>query len=487
MLLTRTFLTKSNTIVKDSCVNLGLNPLIELHYGNLVSRGIIYFDHSRIKALLDDKTYPDVTKLKHVLHMTNTCGSSEPEGRCGMDRRYGDEMLQRVGSFDLVFFIVPQPWDAGNGFDYTDDIYHGYHKGYRNSGSNWTDSSDYVKWQKKGSSKIEPQAGMYSNEVLEMEIEKFLSPEGNKSDIVIGYQHFEYGNEPISIDITDTVNKFVTGEICNNGIGFAFSPKYEMVETEKSQYVAFYGPHTNSLFKPYVETVYEDHIDDNRTDFYLDKDNKLYFYAIVGGEQVNLDKLPTCSINGADYPVKQATKGVYYIEVNLSSSEYDAEMMLYDLWSDLYYNGKKIPDVELYFTTKAPEGYFTFGLPSNGKNEKVKIEPYLYGISDNERVQMGDIRKVTIDCKIPYTTNQVYGVEGLEYRLYVIQGKSEIDIISWMPVEHSYLSDFFYINTNELVPCEYFIDIKAKYDYEEKIHKEMLKFHIVDDRTEVYN
>ena len=59
---TKTYITKSNTIVKDSNVNLSLNPVMELNYGKMLTRGIIYFDHNKVKKLVEDKTYPDMSK-----------------------------------------------------------------------------------------------------------------------------------------------------------------------------------------------------------------------------------------------------------------------------------------------------------------------------------------------------------------------------------------------------------------------------------------
>ena len=45
-IVTKTYITKSNTITKDQKNNLGLNPIVELNYGQMVTRGIIYFDHT---------------------------------------------------------------------------------------------------------------------------------------------------------------------------------------------------------------------------------------------------------------------------------------------------------------------------------------------------------------------------------------------------------------------------------------------------------
>ena len=71
-LVTRTYISKSNTIVKDSCVNVGVNPIVELNYGHMTTRCMLYFDHTKVKNLVNDKTYPDMSKLHHVLKMTNT-------------------------------------------------------------------------------------------------------------------------------------------------------------------------------------------------------------------------------------------------------------------------------------------------------------------------------------------------------------------------------------------------------------------------------
>ena len=52
--------------------------------------------------------------------------------------------------------------------------------------------------------------GVYSNETLSKEYDKFSSDCG--SSIIIGRQHFDIGNENIKLDITDIFNKFITGE-----------------------------------------------------------------------------------------------------------------------------------------------------------------------------------------------------------------------------------------------------------------------------------
>ena len=65
------FLDKTNTIIKDSWQNTGLNPILHIGYGNNIMRGLIHFDINEIKTLIDDKTFANIDKLQFNLKMTN--------------------------------------------------------------------------------------------------------------------------------------------------------------------------------------------------------------------------------------------------------------------------------------------------------------------------------------------------------------------------------------------------------------------------------
>ena len=475
-IVTHTFISKSNTIIKDSVASVGLNPILELNYGKMLTRGLIYFDHTKVQKMVEDKIYPDISKLRHVLKMKNA-GSIDDKhiNRIYLDSN-GDYYKQRTSSFDLIYFLIPNDWDEGKGFDYKQDLNLRNHRAYSWHGCNWYQFQTYCKWENEG---------IFSTDRLSKELDLFTSKNGNQSKIIIGYQHFDKGNESIDFDITDTFNKFITGELCNYGIGIAFSPQYENKNTDLSQYVGFFTSHTNSFFEPYVETTYDETIEDDRADFYLDKPNKLYFYSIVGGKFANLDEFPTCTVDNVPYDVKQATKGVYYIDIDLSSSEYEDNTMLYDIWGNIKYNGKTFPDAELEFVTKLPTNYYQFGIPS--PKQETEVIPTLYGIKYKETIKRGDIRKVNVDCRIPYTTDQDRNNNFIEYRLYILSGEKQIDVIDWQKVEKGYNENYFLINTNELLPSRYYIDIRINVNMELFNYQKVLEFDIEDNITEYYN
>ena len=140
--------------------------------------------------------------------------------------------------------------------------------------------------------------GVYSTKTLDEQLNLY---ERGLESIVIGKQHFDIGCENIDIDITKTFNKFITGELENRGIGIAFAPTFEYMTSNVENYVGLLTNRTNSFFEPYVETIYEDSIIDDRNNFILGKTNKLYLYSNIGGDMVNLDKIPTCKIGDTEY------------------------------------------------------------------------------------------------------------------------------------------------------------------------------------------
>ena len=475
-IVTHTFISKSNTIIKDSVASVGLNPILELNYGKMLTRGLIYFDHTKVQKMVEDKIYPDISKLRHVLKMKNA-GSIDDKhiNRIYLDSN-GDYYKQRTSSFDLIYFLIPNDWDEGKGFDYKQDLNLRNHRAYSWRGCNWYQYQTYCKWENEG---------IYSTDKLSKELDLFTSKNGNQSNIIIGYQHFDKGNESIEFDITETFNKFITGELCNYGIGIAFSPQYENKNTELTQYVGFFTSHTHSFFEPYVETTYNETIEDDRADFYLDKSNKLYFYSIVGGKYANLDEFPMCMVNDTSYEVKQATKGIYYIDIEVPSSSYEDNTMLYDVWSNIKYKGKSFPNVELEFVTKSSNDYYQFGIPSS--KQETELIPTLYGIKYKEVIKRGDIRKINVDCRIPYTTDQDRNNNYIEYRLYILSGEKQIDVIDWQKVEKGYNENYFFINTNELLPSRYYIDIRINVNMELFNYQKVLEFDIADNITEYYN
>ena len=485
-MLIRSYIEKFNTIISGSSINCGINPVSELVYcDEYCSRILLYFDTCKVRELLDSKICPDINKMRHYLKITNAGSIDFTQVHCNEISSISDKTKVRACSFDLIFFLIPKFWDGGKGFDYTKTFFNQGYYGKKcegvsidssrllsTDGSNWFQPRNGYKWDEDG---------VYSNYTLSTEYDKFSSDEG--SSIIIGRQHFDVGNENINLDITDIFNRFMMGELENYGIGIAYSPMLELNGTEIENYCGFLTNKTNTFFEPYVETYYDDYISDDRSHFILDKNNKLYLYCNIGGQCENLDELPTCEVNGTQYEVKQFSKGIYYIDINLSRSDFKPNTMLFDTWGNIIYQGTKFDDIELDFVVKSNSLFFNIG---NQLEESNKLEPSLYGIDHREKIKRGDIRKVVINPRVKYSKNLSELVDKMEYRLYVKDGEREIDIIPYEIVNKTITENYFIIDTSMLIPYRYYVDVKIKYNMEMIMHHNVLNFDIVDDLNNKY-
>lgn len=486
----KTYISKYNTIVSNSKINVGLNPISELVYGKdtVVSRGLFYFDHSKVKCLYDNGVMPNMDKMKHILHITNA-GSLDPTQihHCETSS-INDNKKIRAASFDLIFFLIPKPWDRGKGYDYAKTYFTaGYYtpstidpqRLSSEDGSNWFNRMNGLPWDEEG---------IYTNDTLSLEYDKFAA---NEESVVIGRQHFDYGNEDIELDITDTFNRFLSGELENNGIGVAFSPLLEVSESEYENYVGWLTDKTNTFFEPYVETRYDDTVSDDRANFVLNKDNKLYLYCTIGDSLEDLDNNPTVTIRDSDENVikegiesKKFSKGIYYIELNLPSSEYETDTMFYDTWSNISYNGTVLDDVELDFTVKQTSNFFNIGssLEANDATFSIAIS----GIQEKERVKRGDVRKLSITATPSYTLNTVQLIDRMDFRLYIMDGTREIDVIEWDGINKTFSENYYLIDTNILISQRYYVDIRLRYGFNSIIHHNVLTFDITDSINNKY-
>jgi hypothetical protein len=453
----KTYFTKNNTIVKNSNVNTGLNPIAELFYGgnNLYSRFLFQIDETRLKNLYTGGTYTDLTKLTHTLKMTNT-GSFDKDL---LNKGIGSK--ERTSSFDLIVFKINQEWDNGTGYDLSpQNVTFGdsaFYQGY----SNWHNPKNITSWSGGD--------GVYS---------------GSPSGITIATQHFDKGNENININITEYINGLLTGDT-NNGLGIAFAKQYEDMETESLQYVGFFTNNTQTFYEPYIETTYDNHIVDDRNDFYLDKSNKLYLYVNLRGNPTNLDVIPSVEVfdnNGnsiATYDssaVTHVTKGIYSIDILVPTNPDNDCTMYNDIWSGLIINGVSLPDASLDFVIKNSLGYYNIG-SQDAQPNKTAIS--VSGIKSNEKIKRGDVRKVLVSARIPFTVEQSQRVDNIQYRLYVKEGSNELTVIDYEQIDLSVNNYYFLLDTASLIPNTYYLDVLVTSNLETTTLANVINFDII--------
>ncbi len=304
---------------------------------------------------------------------------------------------------------------------------------------------------------------------------------------IVDIQHFEFGNEDISFDMTNELNGILDGTIQNvSGWGIAFKPQVENLTGLTDTYeVQFFTRHTQTFYEPHLETTYNDLIEDDRNLFTLGKVNKLYLYLFDNGNPINLDNNPSVDIldsNGdaisglTSMMACQRTQGVYEI-ILPPFLGYKTPCTFSDKWTDIKLNGLSLPDIINDFTLYPLKNSIQIGTTS--------VDPKLYGfdfygLKQDEKILNTDIRKVGVIIKQAYTTQKLLQHVDAYYRIYVREGQTEVQVQEWTKINRTPNEYYFIFDTRDKIPNEYFIDIKVESSGEINTYKRQIKFQIVN-------
>jgi hypothetical protein len=485
MSISNSYFSRNNTIIYKSFTNTGRSPVTELFYGNggiAIPRGYSRFIFDIDLKLLKEKVAnkvismdPNCTNLpKHTLRMTNTSYFDKDL----LNTKTSQDRL-RATSFDLILFRIPyrnfdenqpQIWDEGVGYDFADIATQvPSDKDFSDRPSNWYQTTTIGFWE---------QEGIYNNENFGAFPFSALT--------ILDAQHFEFGDENIEFDMTDEINGILKGDIINPvGWGVAFLPQVEnLTGTTGSYSVGFFTRHTQTFYEPFLETNYNDLIEDDRNNFSLGKTNKLYLYIYEDGDFKNLDQNPTVTIQDQSgniiftLPTCQRTKGVYEVIVPPLLG-YKTPCIFTDTWSGIKIDGFNLNDVVNEFVIKPISSSFQIGTSTN--------DPSIYGfdffgIKQDEKILNSDVRKVGVIIKQAYTTNKLLPkVEGY-YRIYVREGQTEVQVQDWTKLNRTPNEYYFIFDTRDKIPNEYYIDLKVISSGEVNTYKKQIKFQIVNKK-----
>jgi hypothetical protein len=453
----RSYFSKNNTIIKDSQVNTAKNPNAEIFYGSGFSKFLFKIDLDDLKSKIDNGYYVLDENTKHYLHITNTIFGDE--GLLGKKRGTG---RQRTTSFDLILFRIPEYWDEGVGFDYEEVYdYTSDNMTYDVRPSNWNNRTTLDEWTIPG---------IYSS----------------TPDEIIATIHFDNGNEDIHEDITSYINEVLTGATVDYGIGIAFSSAYEDVTNEIDQSVAFFTKYTQTFFEPYLETIFNDVIDDNRENFFVEADRNLYLYVDYMNNAFDLDSSPYVDIY--DYnlvlltgltslPTTKVRKGVYKLAFGLSGQLCDGKRFYYDKWTFLSISGITLPDVTQKFIPKPFASYFDIGGNQTTLN---RYAIQFFGVKLNEKIKRGEKRKIVTTFR---SINDIKSVlfNEVYYRIYVKEGRTQVNVFEWTKMDRTNENSFI-LDTSYMIPREYNLEIKTKIHSEDIFYRDEIKFEIISEK-----
>jgi hypothetical protein len=500
MSILRSYINKNNTIISNSYVNTGRNPVIELNFGasDLIvpNFGYTRFIFDLDLSLLEENISSGVistgctSAMTHTLKMTNT-SSFDNE----LLNSFMSNERRRATSFDLILWRIPkfsgttgqpQYWDEGVGYDYSDfniaqnsanggisPLTYVDSRAYSTRPSNWYQTTTLSGWS---------QNGIYNNVNQGVVNYSGLT--------IVARQHFELGNEDLNMDMTAEINGILNGSITGvTGWGISYLPQIENITGLTESYsVAFFSRHTQTFYQPYLLTDYNDFVEDDRNLFLKNQENKLFLYVYQNGDFANLDSDPFVRIedrNGTAVTGMGAlttclkTKGIYEVTVPNGFANYPTPCIFYDVWSGLTINGQSVPNVTNQFTLQP----YTSGIQIGSVSKDPEIFGFdFYGILQNEKILNTDIRKVGVTIKKAYTGQVLLlDVSGF-YRVYVTEGTTEVLVQDWTPLNRTPNEYYFIFDMRDKIPNQYFVDIQVNTSGEKDTYKRQLTFSIVNTK-----
>lgn len=192
-----------------------------------------------------------------------------------------DQTLPR--DFTLVVSPLSQSWQEGYGLDmesYSDLTYDG-------TGSNWMNASAHTKWQHGGGVTIEGGSFLSAS---------WMGASSTFYDEFNFTQDFVDGTEDVEIKITGLVEKWLSGDYSNYGLGLMLTSS--QASGSQSYYTKRFSARGSEYFfkRPVIEARWDDTKQDNRGNFILSSSalsstnnlNTIYLYNYYRGTPTNI-------------------------------------------------------------------------------------------------------------------------------------------------------------------------------------------------------
>jgi hypothetical protein len=286
----------------------------------------------------------------------------------------------------------------------------------------------------------------------------YTAPATNLS--ILTTQRFEIGNEDIDIDITDYVNGILFSGNPNNGICIAYLANTESLTGETKNIVTFFSKYTQTFFEPFLETTYDDRVNDENCCLKFDETSNFYFVSQAPITSINKFEL----IDPNDEIIYSTTSETSFIKLNYSnyktsyfidSENYEDQEIFYTKW---YYtqNGKN-KVMEKQFNISRPD------LNDDSLTYSTEVFINVVGIKQNDIIsKKAGLKRIIFKAKRLIQTKILKNIIGdIEFRIYVNQGKNQIDVIPFTKASKVNDEYFAEVDFSWFISHDYTIEVRG--------------------------
>jgi hypothetical protein len=439
-MILRSYFKKQATLIRNSFTNSSRNPVFELSYGGTtnsattyVSRYIFNVDLDNLISKITSNTINQNTVQSHVLKIKNCISMND--GYIGVDLITS----KRASGFDLAFVKLNEAFDEGTGYDYIYNDAQYREVELNKSAANWYNRKNpQVTWS---------QSGVFTG-----------TTDNLSASTILGTQRFEIGNEDIEIDVTNYVNGILFSSNPNNGIAIVYSANTESLTSLTKNVVTFFSKYTQTFFEPFLETTYNDRVNDELCCMNFDVSNDFFFVsqspisAVTKFEIIDSNSLVYSSITS----FTQLNNFNYKVSTTIDSENYQDQEIFTSKWYYTQYGKSKTIEKEFNISKiDLNDGTtLTYG---------TEVFINVLGIKSNEIItKKVGVKRLIFKAKRLIQTKILKNIVGdIEFRIYVNQGNNQIDVIPFTKASKVNDEYFTEIDFSWFISHDYTIEIRA--------------------------
>jgi hypothetical protein len=278
---------------------------------------------------------------------------------------------------------------------------------------------------------------------------------------IITTQRFEIGNEDIDIDITDYVNGILFSGNPNNGICIAYSANTESLTAETRNVVTFFSKYTQTFFEPFLETTYDDRVVDENYCLRFDESNDFFFVSQAPVTSINKFEI----IDSNDEIIFSTTETTAFTKLNyynykisyfIDSDNYQDQEIFYNRWHYTQNGKNKVLEKEFNISKLDLNDGTTL---TYGTDVFINV----LGIKQNEVVsKKAGLKRLIFKAKRLIQTKILKSIIGdIEFRIYVNQGKNQIDVIPFTKASKVNDEYFAEIDFSWFISHDYTIEMRG--------------------------
>ena len=436
----RSYFKKQAILIKNSFSNNSRNHIIELTYGGsettsttIISRYVFNVDLDKLQEKISSNTINQNTMQSHFLKIKNCIALND--GYIGVDF----VTSKRASGFDLAFIGLNESFDEGTGYDYVYNDRLFREVDLNKSAANWYNRKNpQITWS---------QPGVFTGNTNNL-----------SASTILGTQRFEIGNEDIEIDITNYVNGILFSGNPNNGIAIVYSANTESLTSLTKNVVTFFSKYTQTFFEPFLETSYNDRVNDELCCMNFDLSNDFFFVSqspissVSKFEIIDSNDLVYSSITS----FTQLNNFNYKVSATIDSENYQDQEIFISKWYFTQYGKSKTLEKEFNISK--------IDL-NDGTTLTYSTEVFInvLGIKSNEIItKKVGVKRLIFKPKRLIQSRILKNIVGdIEFRIYVNQGKNQIDVIPFTKASKVNDEYFTEIDFSWFISHDYTIETRA--------------------------